>query len=47
MYIQYRPFLRHMLRTLSQHFELILYTSSESDYASAVIDAIEGDESFF
>ena len=47
MYIQYRPFMRQMLRSLSQHFELILYTSSDSDYANAVINAIEGTETFF
>jgi hypothetical protein len=31
-----------MLRKLMQHFELLVFTSSDPDYANAAIDAIEG-----
>jgi len=33
--------MRSMLRKLVQHFELILFTSSDPDYAKAAIDTIE------
>ena len=36
-----------MLRRLVKHFELILFTSSDPDYAKAAIDVIEGHECFF
>lgn len=39
--------MRKMLRYLSKHFELILYTSSEAEYAKSAIKSIERDEAFF
>ena len=47
MYIQFRPYLRSMLRKLMQHFELLVFTSSDPEYANAAIDAIEGQQTFF
>ena len=36
-----------MLRRLSKYFELILFTSSNYEYANAAIDSIEGKDTFF
>jgi len=36
-----------MLRQLAQHFELILYTSGDNEYAKSVTAAIESSETFF
>jgi len=36
-----------MLKKLSQHFELILYTSGESNYAHAAINCIEEEQKYF
>ncbi|CDW83768.1 nli interacting factor-like phosphatase family protein [Stylonychia lemnae] len=47
VFIQFRPYLRQMLKRLSQHFELIVYTSGEAEYAKSCINAIEGNESYF
>ena len=39
--------MRSMLRHLSKDFELIVFTSSDREYAKSALDAIEGHESFF
>eukprot|EP00347_Sterkiella_histriomuscorum_P007194 403349905 len=46
-YLQFRPFLRKMLRILSQNFELIAYTSGDYEYAKSALNAIERNETFF
>jgi TFIIF-interacting CTD phosphatase-like protein len=47
MLIMFRTDMRKMLRRLVKDFELILFTSSTSEYANAAIDYIEGREQFF
>jgi TFIIF-interacting CTD phosphatase-like protein len=39
--------MRSMLRRLVEHFELIVFTSSDPDYAMAAIDIMEGNEKYF
>ena len=39
--------MREMLSELKKHYELILFTASQSDYANKVIDVIEKDEKYF
>jgi CTD small phosphatase-like protein 2 len=36
-----------MLDTLSKHFELIIYTSSDSEYAKSALNTIEAETSYF
>lgn len=40
-YMKFRPYLHRMLKKLSQHFELILYSSGEQPYAEAALEHIE------
>jgi hypothetical protein len=39
--------MKKMLKKLNKHFELILYTSGEADYARAAINAIEKKHTYF
>jgi CTD small phosphatase-like protein 2 len=41
--INIRPYAREILRNLSQHFELIIFTASHSCYANEVIDYLDAD----
>ena len=45
--ISFRPNLRTMLRTLKEHFEIVLFSSSEESYAVEMAKAIEGEEKIF
>ncbi len=47
MYIYFRPYLTHFLKTLSQHFELIVYTSGEDNYANKILDQLEDKRRYF
>ena len=38
--IMYRPYLVEFLLTLSEHYELILFTSSHLDYLNTIADEI-------
>lgn len=46
-FIKFRPYMHKMLQKLSQHFELILYTSGELAYGHAACNAIEGRQKYF
>ena len=39
--INIRPYAKEILKTLSQHFEIILFTASHSCYANVVIDHLD------
>jgi carboxy-terminal domain RNA polymerase II polypeptide A small phosphatase len=39
--------MHEMLQALAPHFELILFTSGEAQYASVAIDCIEAENSYF
>ncbi|CAD8133264.1 unnamed protein product [Paramecium pentaurelia] len=39
-----RPYTSHLLQQLSRHFELIIFTASQSYYANAVIDYLDPDK---
>ena len=39
--------MRKVLKKLHKHFELIVYTSGDPDYAKAAINAIEGKQKYF
>ena len=45
--ISFRPHLKTMLNTLKQHFEIVLFSSSEEGYAVEMAKAIEGEEKIF
>lgn len=45
--INIRPFLFEFLDFCNQHFELIIFTASCSDYADPIIDYIEKEKSYF
>ena len=40
LFIFFRPGLKEMLTQLMEHFELILFTAGQDDYAKAVVKAI-------
>ena len=46
-YVRIRPFLFGFLEEVSQLYELIVFTSSEKEYADNVIGAIEHDRTYF
>ncbi len=46
-YVKFRPYLFRMLSILSDHFELIVFTSADSIYAHAALDAIEQKQRYF
>lgn len=39
--------MHRMLKKLADHFELIVYTSGETNYANAAIDCIEKHKKYF
>jgi TFIIF-interacting CTD phosphatase-like protein len=46
-FVQYRPFLLHMLRALKPFFEMIVFTDKGKEEAEAIVNEIEKDQSFF
>ena len=46
-YVRIRPFLFGFLEEVSQLYELIVFTSSEKEYADKVIEAIEHERNYF
>jgi Dullard-like phosphatase family protein len=46
-YVRIRPFLFGFLEEVSQLYELIIFTSSEKEYADSVIEAIEHERTYF
>ena len=46
-YVRIRPFLFGFLEEISQLYELIIFTSSEKEYADSVIEAIEHERTYF
>ena len=46
-YVQFRPFLMHMLRALKPFFELIIFTDKTKEEAEAIINEIEKEQNFF
>ena len=46
-YVRIRPFLFGFLEEVSQLYELIVFTSSEKEYADSVIEAIERERTYF
>ena len=46
-YVRIRPFLFGFLEEVGQLYELIVFTSSEKDYADSVIEAIEKERTYF
>jgi TFIIF-interacting CTD phosphatase-like protein len=46
-YVQYRPFLLHMLRALKPFFELIIFTYKSKEEAEAIVNEVEKDQNFF
>ena len=45
--IQLRPKLDTMLQTLSKHYELIVFSTSQPSYTKAVVDAIQANGTYF
>ena len=45
--ISLRPKVQSMLETLSKHYELILFSTSQPSYTKAVVDAIQGKGTYF
>ena len=46
-YVRIRPFLFGFLEEIGQLYELIVFTSSEKEYADSVIEAIEHERTYF
>jgi len=40
-YVNKRPYLNYFLKEMSKHFELIVWTAGEKNYANAIIDEID------
>jgi len=41
VYVQKRPFLNEFLELLSRDFNIVIYTSSEKEYADAILDNLD------
>mmetsp|Transcript_26192 Transcript_26192/g.26079 ORF Transcript_26192/g.26079 Transcript_26192/m.26079 type:complete len:252 (+) Transcript_26192:21-776(+) len=46
IYISYRPYLLEFLERVSQFFEVVVFTASESPYANMVIDRFDPDQKY-
>lgn len=46
IYISYRPFLIEFLEKVSQFFEVVVFTASEKEYASMVLDRIDPEQKY-
>lgn len=46
-YVQFRPYLLHMLRALKPFFELVIFTYKTKEEAESIINEIEKDQNFF
>jgi len=46
-YIQFRPYVKEILRALRSFFELIIYTHLNKSEAEAIVNLLEKDENFF
>ena len=46
-FVQYRPYLLHMLRALKPFFELVVFTDKSKEEAEAIINEIEKEQNFF
>ncbi|TNV85708.1 hypothetical protein FGO68_gene7031 [Halteria grandinella] len=46
-YVQFRPYLLHMLRALKPFFELVIFTDKSKEEAEAIINEIEKEQNFF
>jgi TFIIF-interacting CTD phosphatase-like protein len=46
-YLQFRPYLLHMLRALKPFFELVIFTDKSKEEAEAIINEIEKEQNFF
>ena len=41
IYVKFRPFVTYFLETISQHYEIAIFTASEKDYADAIINKLD------
>jgi CTD small phosphatase-like protein 2 len=39
--VKYRPFLHQFLRTMSEHYEIVIFTASVHEYAKAIMDQVD------
>lgn len=46
IYISYRPYLIEFLEKVSQHFEVVVFTASEKEYATMVLDRIDPEQKY-
>lgn len=46
IYISYRPFLIDFLERVSQYFEVVVFTASEKEYATMVLDRIDPERKY-
>lgn len=46
-YVQFRPYLLHMLRALKPFFELIIFTNKSKEEAEAIVNEIEKESNYF
>lgn len=46
IYISYRPYLNEFLEKVSQLFEVVVFTASEEEYASMVLDRIDPEKKY-
>ncbi len=46
MYVQFRPYLNAFLEEAAKHFELVLFTAAETDYASMIMEAVDPGRKF-
>jgi TFIIF-interacting CTD phosphatase-like protein len=42
MYVKHRPHLKETLKFLKKHYELVLFTAANSEYAKVMLKTFEG-----
>ena len=47
VYLFFRPYLDQMLKVLKKHFELIIFTAAQHDYATKIVEMLEKDGPIF